>query len=131
MIGTLDVSSGRMRMANAGHELPMLVPADGGPIVPVDGSGVLLGAFESLGAGEQDVELRHGDILLLYTDGVTDAMSASGERFGEARMLATIEATRHGSATDVVNGLRDAVSEFRGVVPPADDITIVAIGRQA
>jgi serine phosphatase RsbU (regulator of sigma subunit) len=62
---------------------------------------------------------------------VTDAVSGTGERFGEARMLATIEATRRGSAIDVVNGLRDAVSAFRGIVPPADDITIVAIGRQA
>jgi sigma-B regulation protein RsbU (phosphoserine phosphatase) len=129
--GTLDVPSGHIRMANAGHELPLLVPADGGPIVPVGGSGVLLGAFQSLGVGEQEVRLRHGDILLLYTDGVTDAMSSTGERFGEPRMLATIEATRRGTATEVVNGLRDAVSDFRGTVPPADDITIVAIGRRA
>ena len=96
----------------------------------IEGGGVLLGAFRSLGAPELDVRLRPGDSLVLYTDGVTDAIGPSGERFGEPRLLATIEAARRGSAHDIVAALRDAVAEFRGSVPPADDITIVVIGRQ-
>jgi sigma-B regulation protein RsbU (phosphoserine phosphatase) len=127
--GTLDVGSGRLRLANAGHEPPLLVPADGGAIAPVEGAGVLLGAFPSLGVSELDVGLRAGDILVLYTDGVTDVMAPSGERFGEPGLLAAIEANRGGSAHDVVAGIRDAVAAFRGAVPPADDVTIVAIGR--
>jgi serine phosphatase RsbU (regulator of sigma subunit) len=61
---------------------------------------------------------------------VTDAVGPSGERFGEPRMLATIEGARRGSAHDIVATLRDAVAGFRGSVPPADDVTIVVIGRQ-
>jgi sigma-B regulation protein RsbU (phosphoserine phosphatase) len=127
--GVLDVTTGRLRMANAGHEPPLLVPGDGGPIDAVEGGGVLLGAFRSLGAPDLNVRLRPGDNLVLYTDGVTDAIGPTGERFGEPRLLATIEAARRASAHEIVASLRDAVAEFRGSVPPADDVTIVVIGR--
>ena len=105
------------------------MPGDDGPIGAVEGGGVLLGAFRSLGAPELDVRLRPGDSLVLYTDGVTDAIGPSGERFGDHRLLMTLEAARRGSAHDIVAALRDAVADFRGSVPPADDITIVVIGR--
>jgi len=75
------------------------------------------------------VQLRPGDSLVLYTDGVTDAVGPSGDRFGEPRLLTTIEAARRGSAHDIVAALRDAVADFRGSIPPADDVTIVVIGR--
>ena len=127
--GVLNVATGRLRMANAGHESPLIVPGDGGPIRAVEGGGVLVGAFRSLGAPELDVRLRPGDSLVLYTDGVTDAMGPAGERFGEPRLLTTIEAARRGSAHDIVAALRDAVAGFRGTVAPADDVTIVVIGR--
>jgi len=106
------------------------VPGDDRPIGAIEGGGVLIGAFRSLGTPELDVELGPGDSLVLYTDGVTDAIDASGERFGEPRMLAAIEAARRGTAHDIVAALRDAVAAFRGRVPPADDVTIVVIGRQ-
>jgi sigma-B regulation protein RsbU (phosphoserine phosphatase) len=128
--GVLDVATGRLRIANAGHEPPLIVPGDGGSINAVEGGGVLLGAFRSLGVPELDVRLRPGDALVLYTDGVTDALGPSGERFGEPRLLAAIDAARGGSAHDIVAALRDAVADFRGSVPPADDVTIVVIGRQ-
>ena len=127
--GVLDVPTGRLRMANAGHEPPLIVPGDGSPIDAIEGGGVLLGAFRSVGAPELDIRLGPGDTLVLYTDGVTDAIGPSRERFGEPRLLATLEAARRGSAHDIVAALRDAVAEFRGGVAPVDDITIVVIGR--
>ena len=127
--GVLDVTTGRLRMANAGHEPPLMLPADDGPIATIEGGGVLLGAFRSLGAPELNVRLRPGDRIVLYTDGVTDAIGPSGERFGEPRLMTTIEAARRGSAHDIVAALRDAVGDFRQNVPPADDVTIVVIGR--
>lgn len=130
LAGRLEVASGRVRLANAGHESPLVVPGDGGPIRTVEGAGPMLGVFGSLGLTELEVALRPGDALVLYTDGVTDAESPSGQRFGEARLIATLEAARGGSAHDIVAAIRDAVGAFRRDVEPVDDVTIVAVGRR-
>ncbi|HET8785016.1 MAG TPA: PP2C family protein-serine/threonine phosphatase [Candidatus Limnocylindrales bacterium] len=129
LVGRLEVASGRVRVANAGHEPPLLIPGDGGPIVEIEGSGPMLGMFSPLDLTEIDVALAPGDKLLLYTDGVTDALTSTGERFGRERMLRTIEAARAGTAPDLVGTLSGAVSAFCRGVPPADDVTIVAVGR--
>ena len=104
-------------------------------MLPVEVEGPLLGAFGSLGLFEAEVELGAGDVVLFYTDGVTDAQSTSGERFDEPRLLAAIEAARggpaggRGTAAEIVESIRAAVTVFQAGVAPADDITIVAIGR--
>ncbi len=136
LCATLSLPTGRLRLANAGHEPPLIVPGDGSPVQTVDVEGPLLGAFASLGLFEAEVELGGGDVVLFYTDGVTDARSTSGERFEEDRLLAAIEAARrpsgdgHGAAAGIVESIRAAVTEFQAGMAPADDITIVAIGRR-
>ncbi len=96
---------GRLRIANAGHEPPLLVPADGGPIV--DDGGRRADARHVLAAGppETEIELAHGDRLLLYTDGVTDALTSTGERFGKDRLIATLEDGAGRVAHDLVRAL--------------------------
>jgi hypothetical protein len=132
----LSLPTGRLRLANAGHEPPLVIPADGSPVQAIEARGALLGAFESLGLFETEVELGPGDVILFYTDGVTDARSHAGERFGDERLLAAIEAARvgpggpgHGTAAGIVGSIRAAVTEFQAGMAPADDVTIVAIGR--
>ena len=126
----LQPGSGQVHVASAGHEPPWHIPADGGPVREVGTSGVLLGAFESIDPPETELTLERGDLLLFYTDGVTDVRDPSGERFGEGRLAATVERARHGSAHDLVAEIRDAVTRFQGPVEAADDVTIVAVGRQ-
>ncbi|MFP5342905.1 MAG: PP2C family protein-serine/threonine phosphatase [Candidatus Limnocylindria bacterium] len=130
MVARLDLPTGHLRFANAGHEPPIYVPGDGRPASLVLGSGPLVGAFADLAVPEVAVGLRPGDALLLYTDGVTDARSPAGERFEEARLFAAIESARGGSAQDLVDAVAGAVAAFAGVSEPADDITIVAIRRR-
>lgn len=136
LCASLTLATGRLRLANAGHEPPLIIPGDGSPVLPVDVEGPLLGAFGSLGLFEAEVELGGADVVLFYTDGVTDALSASGERFEEARLQAAIEAARggpddgHGTAARIVESIRTAVTDFQSGMAPADDITIVAIGRR-
>ncbi len=129
LCATLELRTGHIRMANAGHEPPLLIPADDRPIELMPGAGALLGVFLSLGLVETELDLGPGDVLVLYTDGVTDAVAPSGARFGEPRLLATLEAARGGTAHDVVASIRDGVENFRQTMEPADDVTVVAIGR--
>jgi hypothetical protein len=131
LCGTLTLSTGRLRLANAGHESPLLVRHDGSPIVAIEGSGPLLGAFPSLDLVETSTSLRPGDFAVLYTDGVTDARASNGERFEDARLFAAIESARGGSAADIVESIKEAVDGFQAGMPPADDITLVVIGRRA
>jgi hypothetical protein len=130
LCASLDIPSGRMRIASAGHEPPLLVRHDGSPVVPIEGSGSLLGAFASLDLTETVTELEPGDVVVFYTDGVTDARSVTGERFEDARLLAAIEHARGGSAGDVVDSIKGAVDRFQGGTLPADDVTVVAVGRR-
>jgi serine phosphatase RsbU (regulator of sigma subunit) len=125
----LDVQTGHLCVANAGHEPPLIVPADGSPITCLLGSGPLIGAFPTLDVPEVGADLEPGDLVLLYTDGVTDARSAEGERFDEWRLFEAVESVRGGSAQEVVDAVSGAVGQFQGLVEPADDITIVAIRR--
>jgi hypothetical protein len=132
----LALPTGRLRLANAGHEPPLIIPGDGSPVIPVQTDGPLLGAFAALGLFEAEVELSGGDVILFYTDGVTDARSTTGERFEDDRLLAAIEAARQpdgdgrGTAARIVESIRAAVVSFQAGMTPADDITIVAIGRR-
>lgn len=131
LAAVLELRTGAFRLANAGHESPFLIPADGSPVEPLGTAGVLLGAFVQLDLEESTTTLAPGDTLLLYTDGVTDAVGPDGDRFGDDRLLATIEAARGGSAHDLVAALRAAVDDFAAAIEPADDVTIVAIRRLA
>ena len=130
LCGSLTLSTGRLRLANAGHESPLIVRRDGSPIAAIEGSGSLLGAFPSLDLAESVTDLAHGDIAVFYTDGVTDAQSRTGERFEDARLFEAIESARGGSAGDVVESIRGSVERFQAGMLPADDITIVAVGRR-
>jgi sigma-B regulation protein RsbU (phosphoserine phosphatase) len=130
LVGRLEPTNGRIRLANAGHEPAIVVPADGSPLVEIGVGGPLLGAFSPLAVRETEVELAPGDTLFLYTDGVTDARAPSGERFGRQRLLKTVERHRNGSAHDLVAAVRDAGTAFRATAECADDVTIVAVGRQ-
>jgi len=131
LCAVLAPATGHVRVASAGHEPPLLVPADGGTIWPVGQAGVMIGAFESVEPPEVELELAPGDVLVGYTDGVTDARSPSGEMFGDERLVATLDAARPGSAPMLVAAIRDALAAFQGAEEPVDDVTIVAVGRRA
>ncbi len=129
LCATVELRQGIVRLANAGHEPPLLVPADGGPISWLEGNAPLLGAFARLELVEQVIQLAPGDLIVFYTDGVTDAQAPSGLRFGDQRLLEALESARGGSASDAVEAVCGAYHRFQAEEPNADDVAIVALRR--
>jgi len=86
----------------------------------------LLGTFEAASYKERQVEIPAGDLLVLYTDGVTEAMNSEGDFFGEDRLREVIRARKGESAATVVRGIWETVRAFRDREQD-DDLTIVAI----
>jgi serine phosphatase RsbU (regulator of sigma subunit) len=97
-------------------------------VVPL-GVGPLLGAFTA--RPHEVVTTLAPECAVLYTDGVTDARSVTGERFGDDRLVAAIDAARAGSSAEIVESITGAVDRFQAGMLPADDVTLVVIARKA
>ena len=90
--------------------------------------GIVLGAFEGIVLEEQRLDLAPGDTLILYTDGVTEALNGEGEAFGEDRLAAVIAASLGSSADETIGAICGALAAFTGGAEPADDVTVVRRG---
>jgi phosphoserine phosphatase RsbU/P len=78
---------------------------------------------------QECAKLAPGDLIALYTDGVTEAANPSGEEFGEERLAALVRSMRDQPADEIVNAIHTAVTEFTEGAPAADDITVVVARR--
>jgi len=127
--GLLDPAGGVFSYVNAGHNPPLLFTAE--RVRPLDHGGVILGIMPSILPYEVGaVRMEPGDLLILYTDGVSEAMSVASEEYGEARLRRLFGDRRAGSAAEAVDALRSDILEFTRGAAQSDDITIVAIRRQ-
>jgi sigma-B regulation protein RsbU (phosphoserine phosphatase) len=125
--GVLDLASGELAFAVAGHEPPVLVPADGGPeLVTVEG-GRVLGLIEASEFPVNRLRLGRGDAVVLYTDGVSEAQDGEGGFFGVERIVSTTAGLRHEAAPALTDGVLAAVRAFAGEAPQSDDITILTL----
>jgi sigma-B regulation protein RsbU (phosphoserine phosphatase) len=130
LFGVLDTAARRFTYVNAGHNPALLYRAATGQFDTLEPTGPLLGTFESATYKERVVEIRPGDVLVMYSDGVTEAMSQSGELFGEERLRKEIEARKTEPATVQLRGIWEAVQTFQGGEQD-DDVTIVVVRGQA
>ncbi|MBN1964897.1 MAG: PP2C family protein-serine/threonine phosphatase [Anaerolineae bacterium] len=133
--GVLDPASGGLTYCNAGHNPPYLLQYDAAPQA-LARTGIPLGMFEDQAWQEATVHLTPGATLLAYSDGITEAVDAAGDLFGEARMLAAAERGLSGSGNEttvdrVRQVLLDAIQLFVGATPQADDITLMVLHRSA
>jgi phosphoserine phosphatase RsbU/P len=111
--GVVNIPKRTLAFTNAGHNPPLLVRSDG-ECVRLDEGGSVLGAFPDARYTQGEVELHHDDRLVLYTDGLTEAADASGEQFGEERLITLLRDHRHRSAEELKDILFTAVGEFCG-----------------
>jgi sigma-B regulation protein RsbU (phosphoserine phosphatase) len=119
----------RLRYVNAGHNPPYLVRrADGiTGIIELRAGGTVLGLFPDIAFHEANVELRAGDLLVAFTDGVTDALNAAGEEFGEERLKHVLNTALGASASEVSEVLADTLRDWIGNAEPHDDLTFVVV----
>jgi sigma-B regulation protein RsbU (phosphoserine phosphatase) len=116
---------GSLTYCNAGHNAPLLVSASG--IRRLETGGVVLGLFEQATFEEETVTLRPGDIVVAFSDGVTEAMNPEGEEFTDDRLLRCAEAHRGESPQQVMDSLLADVHEFCAGAPQGDDVTVVLV----
>lgn len=127
LYGVLDRTTNQFSYARAGHELPIIITADGkAEIAPYD-QGQLMGILDDLILDEQTVSVPSGGMILLYTDGVIDARHTNGESFGMERLIDVIKQIHRGSAQDQCDQLWQTLCDFQSKDAQEDDVTIVAV----
>ncbi|MCC6506892.1 MAG: SpoIIE family protein phosphatase [Aquimonas sp.] len=127
LVGQIDLSSGHLRLASAGHDAPLLMHADGEiAAVRIEG-GPALGIELEAQYPEVSVKLQQGDVLLLFTDGLVEAVRHDGEMFGMTRVIEWMQGFRSRSAHQVVLALTQAVRQFQSDTPPNDDLCMLCL----
>ena len=128
--GILDPVTGTLTYCNAGHNPPYLLSAqNGGVVQALRKTGMALGVVEDVTLKQKAVQLAPGDVLLLYTDGITESQNLQEAFFGEKRLLETVQANQGRSAQDIQDALIAEVHEFVGDAPQFDDITLMVVVR--
>jgi sigma-B regulation protein RsbU (phosphoserine phosphatase) len=121
--GDYDDCSRRLRYVNCGHWPPVLLRADG-RLERLSATATVLGLFDQWECSARESHLAPGDMLMLYTDGVTEATDAAGEEFGECRLLDTLKSHSHLPVGPLLEAVVEAVEQFSGG-QQQDDITLV------
>ncbi len=135
IMAVYDPHSGQVTYSSAGHDPPVVVRADGSAErLPAMG-GIALGIAPEdifvMNLKEHTFTLGPGETLILYTDGVSEAMNVEHEEYGTARLLELFAGSPPKSADEAVTAVFDAVAEFAGEAPASDDITCLALHRDA
>jgi sigma-B regulation protein RsbU (phosphoserine phosphatase) len=113
--------------ASAGHPSPVLLRSGSAPTLPFQSAGLISGIVPGTVVPSESLGLEPGDVLVFYTDGVTEAFDAGGRQFGQERLLEHVAKMTGGSAADAVASTLAAVRKHAGQHPQSDDITILAI----
>ena len=127
--GIYNLTTGQVTYTNAGHNPPYLMKADGTILRLPFSSDLVVGAIDDFKYSEETLQLEHGDTLLLYTDGVTEAINSGDEEFGEQRLQAVLAQLTSNSSQDIIERIKACVSDFAGEAEQSDDITLLAIKR--
>lgn len=126
-LGTINLRSGQVTYTNAGHNPPLIKRVSGEVEEVPDLHGPILGVLEGREYGESTVNLSPGDVLLVFTDGVTEALDVEENLYSDARLLQTVQEFNEISADAVLKGVRGSVDEFAMGAEQADDITMITL----
>ena len=126
-LGILEISTGKLTAANAGHEFPVLRRAGGGFELYKDKHGFVIGGLEGMKYQEYEIQLSPGDKVFVYTDGVPEATDGENRMFGTDRMLDALNASLESPPEAVLHAVHQAVNEFVQEAPQFDDLTMLCM----
>ena len=126
-LGILELSTGRLVFANAGHEYPAVCRKNGGFELVKDKPGFVLGGMEGMQYKNHELRLARGDKLFLYTDGLPEARDHEGHMFSFDGMLSALNEHRAESPEGILEGVRACVNAFVGDAPQFDDLTMLCL----
>ena len=124
-LAVLDLNTGKLTAANAGHEYPVIKQPDGHFVIYKDKHDFVIGGYEGIKYREYELMLEPGSKLFVYTDGVAEAMNAKSEQFGTKRMLEALNASPDTSPQEALKNVRDAINRFTGDAEQFDDLTML------
>ena len=125
-LGILDLTNGQLNYVNAGHNPPLLC-VDGEFRYLKAPAGLVLAGIEGFQYKANEIQIKPGDRIFLYTDGVTEATSLDQELYGEARLLKFINDHKTEPAEDILHQLKEDIDDFVGEAPQFDDITMLML----
>ena len=126
-LGILEISTGKMTAANAGHEYPAIRKKSGLFELYKDKHGFVIGGMEGVRYKEYSLQLNPGDKLFVYTDGVPEATAEGGEMFGVDRMTDALNSGAEGNPLEILQSVRSAVDDFVGEAEQFDDLTMMCL----
>ncbi|MEE8340659.1 MAG: GAF domain-containing SpoIIE family protein phosphatase [Candidatus Neomarinimicrobiota bacterium] len=126
--GILDSSKNIFQFSNAGHDPPFLINSDK-KVIRLTKGGTVLGFMEDYQFEEDSIKLNKKDLIIIYSDGVTEALNKQNKEFGENRLLAILSENMNSTANELINIVFDAVKAFVIDVAQSDDITVVVIKK--
>ena len=126
-IGLLEISTGKMICANAGHEYPAIRRKNGQFELLKDRHGFVLAGMEDMKYTEYEIMLEPGDMIFVYTDGVAEATNAENELFGTERMLEGLNSATYEDCKDLLQAVHKEIDGFVGDSPQFDDITMLSL----
>jgi sigma-B regulation protein RsbU (phosphoserine phosphatase) len=126
--GVIDTVTGLMCYARAGHDPPLFCRQ--GQVRTLPGDGRFLGMFDGFSVDEQKLQLLPEDLIVLFSDGVTDAINASSEQFGVQRMGGVVAKHAQSGSQAVCDAVFDDVVRFQGTASQFDDITVQVIAYE-
>ena len=123
--GILDVKNHTLTYSNAGHNPPIIFREGVG--VFLDQGGIPMGILEDAEYGEEQIVLIPGDVILLYTDGVTEALNTKREIFGMRRLMRVVQQNHKIDSEELINTIYSDMLEFTDGAPQSDDLTLIVI----
>ncbi len=125
----LDPATATFYYVNAGHNPPLHLSPDGSNIRELEGTTLPVGIIEQQSYEATEMSLEVGEVLVCFSDGVTEAMNSDGEPYGDDRFVEVLRTLVHADASDMISSIVQSIDDYAGSAPQADDITLLVVKR--